>query len=67
MSTYVLWSRRRQPDALWAKLPYAARSFADCCKLLAHYDETWPNHYDFEIHPNDDYHRPAGMAVPFSY
>ena len=64
---YVLWCRRRTPDALWTVMPYSARSYAECATLLAHFDEQWPNHYDFEIHPNDRMSRPRGMAVPYSF
>ena len=67
MGQFVLWCRRRTDDALWTVMPYAARSYSECESLLEHYEEQWPNHYDYEIHPLNNLSRPAGMAVPYSY
>ena len=47
---YILWCRRRTPDAIWTDMPYAARDYVGCLRLKAHYEEEWGNHYDYEIH-----------------
>jgi hypothetical protein len=51
MGNYILWCRRTtDPEALWADMPYAQRSYEDCVELQAHYEEQWGTHYEYEIH-----------------
>ncbi len=66
---YVLWARKRQPEALWFEMPYAARDYAGCVHLVDYYESEWPDHYDYEIHTANvngiGATYPKGMRVPF--
>jgi len=66
MTNYILWCKRLDtPDSLWAPMPYAQRSYAECLRLLAHYEEEWGNHYMYEIHTAGRFgSKPQGMRIP---
>ena len=63
MRKFILWCRRLDDnDALWADMPYAARSYEECQALVEHYEDQWGNHYMYEIHPVGFY--PSGRREP---
>ena len=46
MRKFILWCRRlHDNDALWADMPYTARSYEECQALVEHSEDQWGNHY----------------------
>ena len=65
MTQYILWCKRLDdPNALWHDMPYAARSYSDCVRLMAHYEEEWGNHYMYEIHVAGRFGTTPNMHAP---
>lgn len=49
-SQYIIWCKRtNDPNALWSAMPYAERDRTGCEALVTHYEETWGDHYVYQI------------------
>ena len=60
---YLLWSRKRAPNALRSDMPYAPREREGIERLASYYRQEFGSDYEYEIHQVGVSY-PQGMRQP---